>query len=128
MPSVEPRPNSSSSPAVNGAPVLVRSKTISKRRYQRGLERIAEQGRGVERVTVPQSNSATTARDVVLLRELDQEIHRVSGGRKNLDDVVRALVEAPQAISLAHFRAVSERIAGASLATFFDQSVLEPPD
>ena len=104
------------------------SKTISKRRYQRGLERIAEKGRGVKRVTVSQSSSATTARAVVLLRELDQEIRRVSGGRKNLDDVVRSLVEAPQAISLVHFRAVSERIAGASLATFFDQSVLEPPD
>jgi hypothetical protein len=107
---------------------LVRSKTISKRRYQRGLERIAEKGRDVKRVTVSQSSSATTARAVVLLRELDQEIRRVSGGRKNLDDVVRALVEAPQAISLAHFRAVSERIAGASLATFFEQSVLEPPN
>ena len=107
---------------------LVRSKTISKRRYERGLERIAEKGRDVKRVTVSQSSSATTARAVVLLRELDQEIRRVSGGRKNLDDVVRALVEAPQAISLVHFRAVSERIAGASLATFFDQSALEPPD
>jgi len=41
---------------------------------------------------------------------------------------VRALVEAPQAISLAHFRAVSERIAGASLATFFDRRELAPPD
>jgi len=107
---------------------LVRSKTISKRRYQRGLDRIAEKGRGVKRVTVSQSSSATTARAVVLLRELDQEIRRVSVGRKSLDDVVRALVEAPQSISLAHFRTVSERIAGASLATFFDQSVLEPPD
>jgi hypothetical protein len=107
---------------------LARSKTISKRRYERGLERIAEKGREVKRVTVSQSSSATTARAVVLLRELDQEIRRVSGGRKNLDDVVRALVEAPQAISLVHFRAVSERIAGASLATFFDQGVLEPPD
>jgi len=107
---------------------LVRSKTISKRRYERGLERIAEKGRGVKRVTVPQSSSATTARAVGLLRELDQEIRRVSGGRKNLDDVVRALVEAPQAISLAQFRTVSERVAGANLAIFFDQSVLEPPD
>ena len=107
---------------------LVRSKTISKRRYERGLERIAEKGREVKRVTVSRSAGATTARAVVVLRELDQEIRRVSGGRKNLDDVVRALVEAPQTISLVHFRAVSERIAGASLATFFDRSILEPPD
>jgi hypothetical protein len=107
---------------------LLRSKTISKRRYERALERIAEKGRAVKRVTVARSTAATTARAVTLLRELDQQIHRSSGGRSNLDDVVRALVEAPQAISLAHFRAVSERIAGSDLARFFDQSVLEPPD
>ncbi len=107
---------------------LLRSKTISKRRYERALARIEEKGRAVKRVTVVRSTAATTARAVTLLRELDQQIRRFSGGRKNLDDVVRALVEAPQAISLAHFRAVSERVAGSDLAAFFDQSVLEPPD
>jgi hypothetical protein len=107
---------------------LVRSKTISKRRYERSLERIAEKGRAVKRVTVARSTAATTAHAVTLLRELDQQIRRFSGGRNSLDDVVRALVEAPEAISLAHFRAVSERIAGHDLAGFFDRSVLEPPD
>ena len=107
---------------------LLRSKTISKRRYEHALERIAEKGRAVKRVTVPHSTAATTARAVTLLRELDQEIRRSSGGRKDLDDVVRALIEAPQAISLAHFRAVSERVAGTKLAGFFDQRLLEPPN
>ncbi|MCX5740064.1 MAG: hypothetical protein NTZ61_16520, partial [Proteobacteria bacterium] len=68
------------------------------------------------------------AHAVTLLRELDQQLRRFSDGRNSLDDVVRALVEAPEAISLAHFRAVSERIAGHDLAGFFDRSVLEPPD
>ena len=107
---------------------LLRSKTISKRRYERSLERIAAKGRDVKRVTVPQSTGAVTARAVGLLHELDQQIRRVSGGSKNLDDVVRALAEAPQAISLAHFRAVSERVAGGDLAPFFDRSILAPPD
>jgi hypothetical protein len=107
---------------------LLRSKTISKHRYERALERIEAKGRAVKRVTVERSTAATTARAVMLLRELDQQIRRSSSGRKNLDDVVRALAEAPQPISLAHFRAVSERIAASDLAGFFDQSVLEPPD
>ncbi len=104
---------------------LVRSKTISKRRFERALERIEVKGRAVKRVTVAHSTAATTARAVTLLRELDQQIRRVSGGQKNLDDVMRALVAAPQAISLAHFRAVSERVAGGELSGFFEQSVFD---
>jgi predicted metalloprotease with PDZ domain len=82
----------------------------------------------VKRVTVAHATGDVTARSVGLLRELDGEIRRVSGGRKNLDDVVRAMVEVPQSISLAHFRSVSERVAGGSLAAFFDRSIVAPPD
>jgi len=42
--------------------------------------------------------------------------------------LVRALAESHQPISLAHFRAVCESVAGASLATFFDRRELAPPD
>jgi hypothetical protein len=111
-----------------GLEALVRSKTISKHRYEKALVRIAEKGRGVSRVTVARSTGAVTARAVGLLRELGDEILRVSAGRKNLDDVVRALAESPAPISLAHFRSVCESVAGASLATFFDRRELAPPD
>jgi len=111
-----------------GLEALVRSRTISKRRYENALERIAEKGRGVQRVTVERATGAVTARSVGLLRELGEEINRASAGRKSLDDVVRALAESPDPISLAHFRAVSEGVAGASLAPFFERRVLAPPD
>jgi predicted metalloprotease with PDZ domain len=106
---------------------LVRSKTISKRRYEKALARLAEKGRGVSRVTVEHATGAVTARSVGLLLELGEEIKRASNGTKDLDDVVRALAESPEAISLANFRAIAESVAGASLAPFFERGVLAPP-
>jgi hypothetical protein len=110
-----------------GLEALVRSRTISRHRYEHALARLAEKGRGVSRVTVAHATGAVTARAVGLLLELGGEIHRVSAGHKGLDDVVRALAESPAAISLAHFRSVCESVAGASLATFFDRRELAPP-
>ncbi len=107
---------------------LVRSKTISKHRYEHALERLAEKGRGVSQLTVARATGAVTARAVGMLRELGDEIRRVSAGHKSLDDVVRALAESPRTISLAHFRAVSETVAGASLAAFFERRELAAPD
>jgi predicted metalloprotease with PDZ domain len=103
---------------------LVRSKTISKRRAERAFERIEAKGRGVASVTVDRAGAAVAARGVVLLRELDAQIRRTTGDARNLDDVVRALVESPDAISLARFRSVAERIAGQPLPTFFDRPEL----
>jgi hypothetical protein len=104
---------------------LVRSKAISRRRYERALERMAEKGRGVASIAVDASKGAVTARAASLLHELDTELRRISGGQKSLDDVVRALAEDPRAISLEHFRTVTERIAGQRLPTFFDRAELQ---
>jgi hypothetical protein len=104
----------------------VRSKTISRRRYERTLERLAEKGRGVRTVTVPHATGPIAARSVGLLRELDAELRRATGDQKSLDDVVRALVASREPISLAHFRAVAEGVAGVPLAAFFDRRELAP--
>lgn len=103
---------------------LVRSKTISKRRAERAFERIAARGRGVSRVSVDRADAAVAARGVVLLRELDAQIRRATDGAKNLDDVVRALVASPDAISLARFRSVTESVAG-PLPAFFARPELQ---
>jgi hypothetical protein len=104
--------------------LLVRSKSISRRRAERGAARMAEKGRNVKTLAVARADAAVAARGATLLRELDAELRRVSGGQKSLDDVVRALAEARQSISLAHFRAVSERVAGQTLPAFFDRPEL----
>lgn len=99
---------------------LVRSKTISKRRHERALERIAARGRGVRSVVATErASGAVTARAVGLLRELDDEIRAATGDERSLDDVVRALIESPEAVSLAHFQALCERVAGTKLRDFF---------
>jgi hypothetical protein len=99
---------------------LVRSRTLSKRRYERALERIAAKGRGVRSVVATEhASGAVTARAVGLLRDLDAEIRAASGDARSLDDVVRELVGTPQSVSLARFRALCERVAGARLDDFF---------
>jgi hypothetical protein len=107
---------------------LVRARAISRRRYEHALERLAQKGRGVTNVAVDRSTGDVTAKAAVLLHELDQEIGRVSGGQKSLDDVVRALAESPHAISLAQFRTVTERVAGQKLPSFFDRPEFVPKD
>jgi len=106
---------------------LVRSKAISRRRYERAFERLAREGRGVPRIAVDHANGAIAARAAVLLHELDSEIRRVSNGDKSLDDVMRALIAEPRAISLEHFRATTERVAGQGLPGWFDRPELTPP-
>jgi hypothetical protein len=99
---------------------LYRSKTISKRRYERALERLAARGRGVRSVVATErASGAVTARSVGLLRDLDAEIRAATGGERGLDDVVRELTRSPEAVSLAHFRALCERVAGTKLRDFF---------
>ncbi len=104
---------------------LVRSRTISKRRHERTLERLERKGRGVRSVVATQKASgAVTARSVGLLRELDEEIRAATDDAKSLDDVVREIVGSPDALSLAHFRALCERVTGSALADFFSRSEL----
>lgn len=107
---------------------LVRSRTISRRRYERALARLAERGRDVQRVTAPHSSGPVTARAVGLLRDLDGEIRRATAGARNLDDVVRELIASRQAISLARLRSVSEQVAGQPLAAFFSRRELAPSE
>lgn len=106
---------------------LLRSKAISRHRYEDALERLARRGRGVASIAVERSSGKVTARAALLLHELDQELQRVSGGQKSLDDVVAALAATPHPISLEHFRAVTERVAGQRLPVFFDRPELVVP-
>lgn len=99
---------------------LVRSRTVSKRRYERALARIGARGRGVRSVVATErASGAVTARAVGLLRDLDGEIRAASAGARGLDDVVHELATVPQTVSLARFRALCERVAGAPLPDFF---------
>jgi len=105
---------------------LVRSKTISKRRYERAHERLARRGRTVRSVVATErASGAVTARAVGLLRDLDAEIRDATGGQRSLDDVVARLVtDSNEAVSLASFRKLCEEVAGTELADFFSRREL----
>lgn len=104
---------------------LVRSRTISKRRYQRALDRLEREGRAVRSVVAtPRASGAVTARAVGLLRDLDAEIRAATRDAHGLDDVLREIVAAPETLSLEHFRALCEKVTGSGLEDFFSRREL----
>jgi hypothetical protein len=97
--------------------MLVRSRTISKRRYRRLLEKI--EARGVRKLLRGQdSGGASTARAITVLRDLDAELRGRTEELKNLDDVVAELARKRQGISTAVFFATAEQVSGLDLGAF----------
>ncbi len=99
--------------------LLVRSRTLSKKRYQRVLAQLAARGREAPRLEVEHSSGATTARAVTVLRALDREIRDGSGGIRSLDDVVRILFQQDGEVTSQRLRQVAEDLSGRDLRAFF---------
>jgi hypothetical protein len=99
--------------------LLRRSRTISRRRYEKILGRLAQKGRGVASLEVDHASVAVVARAVTVLHELDDEIRERSSGAKSLDDVVSAIVERDVTLTTASFRAIAESVSGESLVSLF---------
>jgi hypothetical protein len=99
--------------------LLVRSKTVSRRRYTKALARLAERGKGVRDLTVEPADGAVAARAVTALHALDGEIRRATGDRASLDAVVARLVADPGAVTLPRFQSVFAAVAGRDLSAFF---------
>lgn len=98
--------------------LLVRSKTVSRRRYAKALRRLEEKSRGVARLAGECSSGRETARAVVLLHEIDQQIEAASGGESGLDAVVKRLCAERGVISSERFRLLAEEVAGQELPAF----------
>jgi len=96
----------------------VRSKTVSRRRYAKALRRMEEKGRGVVSLAREDASGAVTARAVVLLREIDEQIEAATGGEASLDDVVRRLTAERGVVSGERFRRIAEEVAGRQLSSF----------
>lgn len=109
--------------------LLRRSKTLSRRRYERSLARLAEHGSRAPDLEVAHASGDVTARAVTVLRALDGEIRLVSKGAASLDGVVARLAEEKQPVDARRLRELSEAVAGASLERFFARtapSALKP--
>ncbi len=98
---------------------LVRSGTLSRRRYERALEHMAEKGRSARDLTADEASGRVTGRAVAVLHELDKEIRRESGDARGLDDVVRALSAEGGQVDARRLREAAEAVAGTDLAGFF---------
>jgi predicted metalloprotease with PDZ domain len=105
-----------------GLELLVRSRSVSKHRHARALERIARRGRS-SALAGNHSTGAETAHAVAVLRELDAHIRSETGERKSLDSVVAVLARDPIPVTTAAFRKTAERVTGLDLASFFRSRV-----
>ena len=99
--------------------LLVRSRTLSKKRYQKVLAQLANRGRGAPTLAVEFSSGATTARAVTVLHALDREIRDASGGTRSLDDVVRILFQQDGEVTSQRLRRIAEDLSGRDLGAFF---------
>jgi len=99
--------------------LLVRSRTLSKKRYQKVLAQLAERGRGAPTLEVERASGATTARAVTVLHALDREIRDASGGARSLDDVVRILFQQDGEVTSQRLRRIAEDLSGRDLGPFF---------
>ncbi len=73
--------------------LLRRSKTLSRRRYERSLARLALRGSRVSQLEVARADGDVTARAVTVLHALDAEIRQSTQGAASLDAVVARLAD-----------------------------------
>jgi hypothetical protein len=105
-----------------GLELLVRSRSVSKRRHERALAAIARKGRGAV-LAGRDSSGAATARAVSVLHALDAHIRAETSGRLSLDPVVAVLARQLEPVTTAGFKATAERVTGLDLGAFFRANV-----
>jgi len=91
--------------------ILVRSGTTSPRRHRESLEDVSEWGSGAEDLFVESAQGEVTARAVVIMGLVDEEIRTGSDSEHSLDDLVRALSTQGN-VSFDSFRSLADQLAG----------------
>lgn len=90
---------------------LVRSGTTSPRRHRASLEDVAEWADSVEDLFIDSARGEVTARAVLVMRAVDEQIRKGSDRTRSLDDLVRALA-GDGGVSYERFRGLAEELAG----------------
>lgn len=101
--------------------LLRRSRTISKRRYERSLGKLRDKSEDVDDVLVERAGAAVAARGAIILAELDETIREATDDRKSLDDVARVLQEERVPVTTKRFREIAREVSGRDLRSFFDE-------
>jgi hypothetical protein len=86
-----------------GLQLLLRSGTITEKRYHRALTSLKTWGDDAQSLCSETSSGAVTAKSTVLMYDLDQEIRKGSGQKFNLDDVMNLLSNQGKKIRIADF-------------------------
>lgn len=94
---------------------LRRSGGMSERRYAEAIEGLGKWAQRAPTLFADSSNGATTARAVLVLREVDAELRKATNGRANLDDAARRLGREGGEVSLELFQRITAEIAGRPL-------------
>ena len=98
--------------------MLVRSRTMSRRRFDKVLRRLADKGRGVVRLDVAESSGPVTARAATLLHDLDGAIAKATDGAAGLDEVLARLARRREPVTPELLRNVASEVAGRDLDGF----------
>ena len=83
--------------------MLRRSGTLSQKRFDAAHAALATWGKEAPTLDVPSSSGPVTAKAVGVLRQIDAQIRKDSGGARSLDDVARALAEEGKAVTRERF-------------------------
>jgi len=102
---------------------LVRSRTVSERRYERALDRLTSRGRRAKTLRVRHADGNVTARAVSVLVKIDERMRERTHQRVSLDDVLAHLAKRRRAITTAQFQAIIEKLTGIEFGPFFTRYV-----
>lgn len=94
---------------------LARSRTISRRRFRRAIDRLAKKGSSAVDLRADRADTLVAARAVGILHALDEEIRAVSDQESSLDDVVRVLVQRRIPITTEVLRDAVREVVGRDL-------------
>lgn len=96
--------------------LLYRANGMPKERRAQIMAKLRKKGADIKDLRQPRSYSAITARAVVLLDELDQEIRTRSKNKYTIDDVTRRLIPIRK-VSLQDLRDITEELIGGESTT-----------
>lgn len=105
---------------------LRRSGGISQRRYEQAVDNLKRWARRAPTLFVKNSTGATTARAVLVFRQVDAEIRAVTKNAASLDDVARKLAAERGEVSLIHLQELAQQVAGKPLQSLQRERLTKP--
>ncbi|NOY72642.1 MAG: hypothetical protein GXP14_09750 [Gammaproteobacteria bacterium] len=95
--------------------LMRRSGTIPQQRYELTLSKLYKRGADIKKLRGKNSKGATTARAVLFMKELDDNIRAMTHNKASLDDVAKKLALKRGQVSLKLLRSYVKEVAGAPL-------------